>query len=333
MTIKKQDIAIIGSGISGVSIGNMLNHIANVKIFEKSRGVGGRIATRYTRNFEFDHGAQFFTIKTDGFKKFIQPLINEGIVGIWNARFVEINRNKIIKQSQWDAEYPHYIGSPRMNVICKYLAQKLSIELNVDIQKIVKTNRNKWQLFDKNDIILGEFDWVISSVPAHQATTFFPKEFYYYRDLERVKMSGCYSLMLGFHNKLNMSWDAALVKHSNISWISNNSSKPGREPSNTLVVLASNKWADKHIDYDLEYIKSKMIKSISEIIDCSNNDLVESVIHRWRYANIGKNHRYQYLLDQQNKLAAIGDWCIQGKIEKAFMSAELLYKQIIGLVE
>jgi len=25
----------------------MLNHIANVKIFEKSRGVGGRIATRY----------------------------------------------------------------------------------------------------------------------------------------------------------------------------------------------------------------------------------------------------------------------------------------------
>ena len=220
-----------------------------------------------------------------------------------------------------------------MNVICKYFAQKLSIELNVDVQRIAKTNRNKWQLFDKNDIILGEFDWVISSVPAHQAKTFIPKEFYYYRDLERVKMSGCYSLMLGFHNKLNISWDAALVKYSNISWISNNSSKPGRKPSNTLVVLANNKWADKHIDYDLEYIKSEMIKSISEIIDCINNDLVESVIHRWRYANIGKNHRYQYLLDQQNKLAAIGDWCIQGKIEKAFMSAELLYKQIIGLVE
>lgn len=193
MTIKKQDIAIIGSGISGLSIGHMLNHIANVKIFEKSRGVGGRITTRYTRNFEFDHGAQFFTIKTDGFKKFIQPLINEGIVDIWNARFAEINRNKITKQSQWNAEYPHYVGSPRMNVICKYFAQKLSIELNVDVQKIAKTNRNKWQLFDKNDIILGEFDWVISSVPAHQATTFFPKKFYYYRDLERVKMSGCYS--------------------------------------------------------------------------------------------------------------------------------------------
>ena len=47
MTIKKQDIAIIGSSISGLSIGHMLNHIANVKIFEKSREVEGRIATRY----------------------------------------------------------------------------------------------------------------------------------------------------------------------------------------------------------------------------------------------------------------------------------------------
>lgn len=81
MTTKKQDIAIIVSGISGVSIGNMLNHIANVTIFEKSRGVGGRIATRYIGNFEFDHGTQFFTIKTDGFQKFIQPLIDQGIDG------------------------------------------------------------------------------------------------------------------------------------------------------------------------------------------------------------------------------------------------------------
>jgi hypothetical protein len=36
MTIKKQHIAIIGAGTSGVSIGNMFNHIANATIFEKS---------------------------------------------------------------------------------------------------------------------------------------------------------------------------------------------------------------------------------------------------------------------------------------------------------
>ena len=47
------NIAIIGAGISGLSLANMLNGIANVKIFEKSRGLGGRIATRRFYNEDF----------------------------------------------------------------------------------------------------------------------------------------------------------------------------------------------------------------------------------------------------------------------------------------
>jgi predicted NAD/FAD-dependent oxidoreductase len=54
MITKKQNIAIIGAGISGLSLANMLKDIANVKVFEKSRGFGGRVATRYSENFEFD---------------------------------------------------------------------------------------------------------------------------------------------------------------------------------------------------------------------------------------------------------------------------------------
>ena len=35
----------------------------NVKIFEKSRGVGGRMSTRKESPFIFDHGAQFSKLK------------------------------------------------------------------------------------------------------------------------------------------------------------------------------------------------------------------------------------------------------------------------------
>ena len=76
MITKKQNIAIIGAGISGLSLANMLKDIANVKVFEKSRGFGGRVATRYSEDFEFDHGAQFFTIKTNNLTiKFFQKRI------------------------------------------------------------------------------------------------------------------------------------------------------------------------------------------------------------------------------------------------------------------
>jgi len=73
MITKKQNIAIIGAGISGLSLANMLKDIANVKVFEKSRGFGGRVATRYSEDFEFDHGAQFFTIKASDSKYGLYP--------------------------------------------------------------------------------------------------------------------------------------------------------------------------------------------------------------------------------------------------------------------
>jgi renalase len=51
------NIAIIGGGISGLTVANILRDYANVTIFEKARGVGGRMSTRRTEHFNFDHGA------------------------------------------------------------------------------------------------------------------------------------------------------------------------------------------------------------------------------------------------------------------------------------
>lgn len=333
MITKKQDIAVIGAGISGVSLANMLSDTANVTIFEKSRGFGGRIATRYSEDFEFDHGAQFFTIKTDKFQKFMQPLIDQGIVDVWNAKFVEIDGNNITHQKQWGLEYRHYVGAPRMNQICKYLASKINTNLEIEVKKTERIDKSKWQLSDSNNKILGKFDWVISGAPAHQAKTLLPEEFAHHKYLDSVKMFGCYALMLGFKNKIDIGWDAALVKNSNLSWISNNSSKPHRKFSDSIVALASNKWSDENMEADIEDIKLKMIESLSSIIDYKDHIPVKCKIHRWRYANIGKNTKYKYLLDQNNKLAAIGDWCIQGRIESAFMSAYDLYGKLVNIID
>jgi len=56
-------IAIIGTGISGITIAQNLKDFANVSLFEKSRGVGGRMASRRSGPYEFDHGAQFLLLK------------------------------------------------------------------------------------------------------------------------------------------------------------------------------------------------------------------------------------------------------------------------------
>ncbi|MBT4205492.1 MAG: NAD(P)-binding protein, partial [Proteobacteria bacterium] len=70
-----KNIAIIGAGLSGLVAAQQLGSVAHVTIFEKSKGVGGRIATRRSGLYSFDHGAQFFTPKTELFKEFLKPMI------------------------------------------------------------------------------------------------------------------------------------------------------------------------------------------------------------------------------------------------------------------
>ena len=80
-------VAVIGAGLSGLVAAGQLRKCSDVEVFEKSRGFGGRMATRYGADFEFDHGAQFFTARSAAFKDFLEPLVAHEIVACWHARF------------------------------------------------------------------------------------------------------------------------------------------------------------------------------------------------------------------------------------------------------
>ena len=85
------NIAIIGAGLSGLTCANILSQQHQVTVFEKARGVSGRLSTRRSEDLRFDHGAQFIRARSDVFKTFIDELINQHIISSWDARFKEIN--------------------------------------------------------------------------------------------------------------------------------------------------------------------------------------------------------------------------------------------------
>lgn len=324
------NIAIIGAGISGLTAANILKDDAKVTVFEKSRGVGGRMATRRAEPFLFDHGAQFFKARTEAFHSFIKPMLDQGIIQIWNARFSEFKQNKLINKVILDNDH-HYVGVPGMNAIAKYLAKDIDVRVSTKI--IAIQNHGKWHLTNELGECVGIFDWVISTAPAQQTAELMPESFNHHSYITSAKMVGCYSLMLGFHQPLPLDFDIALIQQSDISWISVNSSKPGRGESFSILVHSTNNWAELHSNDDREKVMEYLCHETNRIIGHDVNSATHKDLHHWRYANINRQPIQKILIDKDQKLAACGDWCIQGSVESAFINSLTVANSILKMIK
>ena len=312
-------IAVIGAGLSGLVFANMLEDTAQIQLFEKSRGYGGRMATRRQGDFQFDHGAQFFTVRSKSFGSFLQPYLEAGVIARWDARFVEIAGDTITNCQSWSDEHPHYVSVPGMNALGRALGEKQDVELNTRIDKI-SGEPGDWRLRDVEGRDLGRFDWIVSSVPAVQVTALMPDLFAHHGIVENCDMPGCYTLMLGFTEPLSLGWDAALVKDAAISWISVDNSKPGRDAGSSLLVQASNQWAEANMELADSSVITQLIAETGRVIGQDVGQAEHVALHRWRYANPKQRQGMHSLIDDQHQLAAIGDWCIRGRVESAFLS-------------
>ena len=86
---------VIGSGISGATIANLLSKKYSVDLFDKARGPGGRSSfKRLDKKKGFDHGTQYISPKTSDFKKFINILIKKKILKIWSGNHLFLNKVK-----------------------------------------------------------------------------------------------------------------------------------------------------------------------------------------------------------------------------------------------
>jgi predicted NAD/FAD-dependent oxidoreductase len=207
-----------------------------------------------------------------------------------------------------------------MNALAKQMASGIDVRLATRVACIEATAAG-WRLYDQAGLSLGDYDWIVSAIPAAQAAALLPADFNASNEIGLKQMLGCYSLMLGFEQKLALDWQAAFVSGADISWISNDSSKPGRPDRYTLLVHSTNRWADTNIDLDDDSVTAYLQQELARVIGLDVSSAEHVALHRWRYANIGRQQGEDFFLDCDQRLGATGDWCIHGRIESAYLSA------------
>ena len=159
-------IAVVGAGLSGLVVAEKLQSVGTVEVFDKSRGAGGRMSTRYAGDYEFDHGAQYFTARSDAFRAFLQPLIDDGTVREWPATIAEYEAGSLVSATSEHAT-PLWVGAPRMNSIGKALARRVSVSLDTPIASATRDSAG-WSLRSAGDETFGPYELLIYATPAPQ---------------------------------------------------------------------------------------------------------------------------------------------------------------------
>tara|TARA_B100000963_G_scaffold356256_2_gene376014 strand:+ start:522 stop:1499 length:978 start_codon:yes stop_codon:yes gene_type:complete len=324
----KKNIAVVGAGMAGITIASMVNGKFNVDVFEKSKGVGGRMSTRKETPFIFDHGAQFFKIKTSDFKNYLSELFSQQIIQPWNFRLAYFDGLNLSKIKFIKDEDKFYVGVPNMDTIIKHLSKNCNVILNTKIERIIKEN-DKWNLYDQNKKSYGTYDWVVLSLPARQSLELITEKISFYPLIEKIQMKGCFSLMVGMSKSLNLDYDAALIENEDIAWIAVNNSKPSRMNNYCLLINSSYEYASKNINTSKNKVLKHLLNVSSKFV---NYDLLKSnmiKIHEWRYVEAKCTPKEDYFIDQKEKVAVCGDWFINSRVEGAFLSANQLFKEII----
>jgi len=315
----KKKIGVIGAGIAGLSCAKELVSAGfDVTVFDKGRGVGGRMSHRHFENWGADHGAQYFTVKNPLFAKEAEIWLKENVIAPWQGRLAKIDNTV----AEYQDEVIRYVGTPGMNAPAKYLAQGHKLHTSYTVTEI-KRSQGYWSVVTKE---CGEleyaFDFIIFAIPSVQAKHLIDRYSTSLRDLcESAKMLPCWTLMAYLKNPLSLNFDGAFVKNHMYSWIARDSDKPERSIYESWVAQASPEWSTEHVDIAPAEVEQYLTEGFKDLTGCEC-DLYQT--HLWRYARLETPQELNYSIDSQAKLAVCGDWLRNSTVEDAWLSGYYL---------
>lgn len=335
------DVAAIGAGIAGLICAQQLRQQGySAIVLEKSRGVGGRVATRRLYDTCADRGAPFLQPTGALTQQWVQALCQEGIVVPWTDRRYRMeagNSHPIPSPPHWCSYYAAPTG---INAAAKFLARNLEVWRNCRVQSLTPSDNQTWTLGLE---VTGEISRpsqirakaVVVAIPAPQALMLLkssdagvPSEFL--DRLSDVEFDPCISVVAGYPPSRQRELVEAEFRARSLSFppesplreIVWESSKRKNSQQPVFVFHSSPDFAERYLDAtDLEPAGKELCDRAAEwaIPWFDRPEWIQ--VHRWRYA-FCRRPLTEPLLSASTALPIVcaGDWCGTDRIETALQS-------------
>ena len=321
-------VAVVGAGIAGLAAARTLQdqgHI--VEVFEKSRGPGGRAATRRYGEVGFDHGAQYFTVRSRVFRDAVASWIAAGAVAPWPARMGRVAAS-LQPQPMKDGQ-PCFVPVPGMNALGKYLAADLQVHLRSRVGT-PGFDGSHWRLFSDEGEGLGAFDALVIAVPAPQAGPLLRQHAPLLADaVERIEYSPTWAAMYAVTDDRPPAYAGLFVDDGPIAWAGRNHAKPGRVGC-SWVVHASPDWTRAHLETPPDEVAARLGTALGDLLGLADEAVTALGAHRWLYAQVENPLRDGALWQPASRLAVCGDWCRGKRLEDAYLSGIAAAGHLLG---
>jgi predicted NAD/FAD-dependent oxidoreductase len=284
-------VAVIGAGIAGATCAASLHQAGwRVTVFEKSRGVGGRMATRRAQwlatdqatgpvDAEFDHGAQLITPLQPRFRAAMQRAVAAGVLAHWSPRV----------HAMWPAPLRRDSLVPvvQMPALCRHLLGGVEPRLLQQVQRLQRGS-DGWHVVTVDGSSAGPFDQVLLAMPPAQAAVLLAGHQDDWADtLAAVRMEPCWTLMAATQ-ELDWPWDACEPSQGPLAWVARNDRKPGRArlPGTALwVAHASPVWSAAHHDDKPDAVLQALSQALTALLPAGTTPQWQHrSLQRWRYA-------------------------------------------------
>lgn len=332
------DVVIIGAGIAGLCAARSLVEAnRRVLILEKSRGVGGRMATRRIAGAVCDHGAQYFTVRGRAFGGIVSAAADAGIVRTWCDRLpTAAEAGATAVQLPSDPPHARWRGGSGMTDLAKWLVAAAGDRCRVETGRratAVSIGGDGVQI-RLDDVEPGDGRLVtaaaaVVTAPVPQALELFAAgrltamiEPEVRAELESVVYDPCFALMLVLRGPSGVPAPGAIqFAGGPIAWIADSLQK-GISPVSAVTIHARGDWSREHFEEAPEDVMATLAAAAEPWLGGRlENVVAERSLHRWKFALPTHSIRSPLLaVSGEPPIVCCGDAFGGGRVEAAASS-------------
>lgn len=291
-----------------------------VQLIDKGRSVGGRLATRRVGDDGLaDHGAQFFTVRTETLQGYVDKWLEEDLVYVWGTGWSDGS----LKKTAGDG-HPRYVTRGGMNKLAKHLAEGLDVVVDRRITSIQLAN-DTWTLLDgEGNAYNGRALLMTPPMPQslellnHSNVQLDSSDL---MELQKIQFGPCLCGIHEIDGEIELPDPGAVQNFKNdIYWVADNEAK-GISSSRIITSHASAKYSRQNWDAPEGDIVAELESAVKPHLK-NGGKIMSTQLKKWRYSVPLTTYPKEYLLAKGlPSLAFAGDaFGGRGRVEGAFKS-------------